>query len=142
MRWTILLLILLVACSNAPEVKYEEKPAEIKCSDGRIVVDKKLCDLTDDIEPSMDPNIEAEPSLEIIDDTKKPVTNDVDAKSAFENYVDSNSLDYTFVESEYYKNEDGTDFYKVTYAYTENGGGKNQVVVDSTGKVYMQIPII
>jgi PBP1b-binding outer membrane lipoprotein LpoB len=122
----ILSALLLLSCSNEPTAKdiardnYRKAPQE---------------------QPQVAVSPDAEPEVVVIDETEVEVDSGQTAREAFEQYASEQGLDYDYVSSEQYQ-ENGRTYYMIIYEYDELGGGKDEIIIDSEGKVYREYGII
>ena len=84
---------------------------------------------------------EGNPNVEVLEEMQTSVSTAQEAKEVFEDYVQENEKDWDFVSVEE-KTVDGKDYYEVTYRQYEISGGKRRVLIDSTGAVLQQYPIL
>jgi hypothetical protein len=77
----------------------------------------------------------AEPDLVPVAKTTVAAVSKQTAEQAFDEYTNNQSLNYSFVNSEFLKSEDGVDYYRVKYSHPT---GNRYVIVDSDGRIYEQ----
>jgi len=138
----VLLLVFAIGGCRKDSGYVDEKNKEFRCNDGRIVYDERFCNTEDLPQQSIESAEEDEPALLEVETTEKSVGSENDARSAFNDFVENNNYDYEYVSSEFYKTENGLDYYKVVYSYNELGGGKNTIIIDSKGNFYVEKPLI
>lgn len=111
------------------------------CPDGRLVNSEELCQREDKFEVSNQDSAQLEPDPVEVHDTEQRVSSVEEAKQAFEEYKQANSYTYDYISGEPYKEEGGKDIYRIKYRYYEKSGGTRYVLVDSTGRVFYELPL-
>lgn len=132
----ILIMIVLVCGCKSKEIEYDNDIQEIQCPDGRIVSDKKLCDIEDNFIMSIDSNLDVEPKYDKLLQTSIIVSSSEDAKDAFDAWVQHESLNYELYSVEYLEK---SGYYMVIYKHSN---GKRNVLITPDGTVLEQKIII
>ncbi len=129
----IMICLLVLACKSGDRA--EDSRDMVKCPDGRMVPDNKLCQ---DIKPELSTEEEPAPGYKEVADTKKEITGETAAKEAFKNWA--SGKDYRF-ESAELVDIGGKEYYRVIYEHNEMSGGRRQVFVSMDGKVLEQVMV-